>query len=132
MSVMTAALPAFVPAGRQVESRNAAQGTLERAGNVARIGPGQGVLLDIEAELNYWRGVFPTTEFRDASLPFEDFIPTIKFGYDCFLLFHRQPLAEILPGLRDRYGKTVARHQQLDWRWADQIVRHAWGRMRAT
>ena len=97
-----------------------------------QIAPGQGVLLDIEAELEYWRRIFPTTEFRDASLPFDDYIPTIKFGYDCFLLFHRQPLAEILPGLRDRYGKTVPRHQQLDWRWADQIVRHAWGRMRAT
>lgn len=133
MSLMTAALPAFVSAGRQVESRNVAQATADRAGGaVARIGPGQGVLLNIEAELAYWRGVFPTTEFRDASLPFDDFIPTIKFGYDCFLLFHRQPLAEILPGLRDRYGKTVPRHQQLDWRWADQIVRHAWGRMRAT
>ncbi len=96
------------------------------------IAPGQGVLLDIEAELEYWRRIFPTTEFREASLPFDDYVPTIKFGYDCFLLFHRQALAEILPGLRDRYTRTIARHQQLDWRWADQIVRHAWGRMRAT
>lgn len=92
--------------------------------------PGQGMLLDIQAELEYWRRIFPGTEFGDASLPFDDFVPTIKFGYDCFLLFHRQPLAEILPGLRDRYQKTVPRHEQLDWRWADQIVRHAWGRMR--
>lgn len=104
----------------------------EQLGTGQQIAPGQGVLLDIEAELEYWRRIFPTTEFRDASLPFDDYVPTIKFGYDCFLLFHRQPLAEILPGLRDRYGKSVPRHQQLDWRWADQIVRHAWGRMRAT
>ena len=96
-----------------------------------KIAPGQGVLLDIEAELEYWRRVFPTTEFRNASLPFEDYVPTIKFGYDCFLLFHRQALAEVLPSLRTRYGLQIARHQQLDWRWADQIVRHAWGRMRA-
>lgn len=97
-----------------------------------QVAPGEGVLLDIEAELEYWRRIFPTTEFRDASLPFEDYVPTIKFGYDCFLLFHRQPLAEILPSLRDRYNKSVPRHQQLDWRWADQIVRHAWGRMRGS
>lgn len=94
--------------------------------------PGQGVLLDIVAELEYWRRIFPTTEFAQASLSFDDFVPTIKFGYDCYLLFHRQPLAEILPGLRGRYTSQIASHQQLDWRWADQIVRHAWGRMRAS
>lgn len=133
MTVLTAALPAFVPAGLAVDSREAPRAVRGGAGNAgAQAAPGQGVLLDIEAELEYWRRIFPTTEFRDASLPFDDYVPTIKFGYDCFLLFHRQPLAEILPGLRDRYGKTVPRHQQLDWRWADQIVRHAWGRMRAT
>ncbi|MET0893837.1 hypothetical protein DT603_09600 [Pseudoxanthomonas gei] len=97
-----------------------------------KIAPGQGVLLDIEAELEYWQRVFPDTEFRDASLPFADFVPTIKFGYDCYLLFHRQPLAEVLPSLRTRYALQIPRHQQLEWRWADQIVRHAWGRMRAT
>ena len=105
---------------------------MEHLATRQQIAPGQGVLLDIEAELEYWRRIFPTTEFREASLPFDDYVPTIKFGYDCFLLFHRQALAEILPGLRDRYTRTIARHQQLDWRWADQIVRHAWGRMRAT
>ena len=97
-----------------------------------KIAPGQGVLLDIEAELEYWRRVFPDTEFRATSLPFSDFVPTIKFGYDCFLLFHRQALAEVLPSLRTRYASQIPRHQQLEWRWADQIVRHAWGRMRAT
>lgn len=97
-----------------------------------QVAPGQGVLLDIVAELEYWRRIFPSTEFRHASLSFDDFVPTIKFGYDCYLLFHRQLLAEVLPGLRGRYLSQVPSHQQLDWRWADQIVRHAWGRMRAS
>jgi hypothetical protein len=94
--------------------------------------PGQGVLVDIESELAYWRSVFPTTEFAHAALPYESFVPTIKFGYDCFLLFHHKPLAEVLPDLRKRYYDKVPVHQQLDWRWADQIVRHAWGRLRAS
>lgn len=101
--------------------------------DVARkIAPGGGIMLDIEAELEYWKRIFPSTEFGNTSLPFADFVPTIKFGYDCFLLFHRQSLAEMLPGLRTRYGAQLPRHQQLEWRWADQIVRHAWGRMRET
>ncbi len=91
----------------------------------------QGMLLDIEAELDYWRQTMPVSEFRSVSLAFEHYIPSIKFGYDCYLLYHHQPLAEILPKLRERYFKTVPDRYQLDWRWADQIVRHAWGRMRA-
>lgn len=93
--------------------------------------PGQGVLVHIDAELAYWRQVFPQTEFSKIALPFDAFVPTIKFGYDCFLLYYKEPLAEVLPRLRERYEKTVATHQRLEWRWADQIVRHAWGRMRA-
>lgn len=91
----------------------------------------QGLLVDIEAELDYWRSVHPNTEFNMADLPFERLVPTIKFGYDCYLLFHRQRLAELLPSLRSRYQSQVPAHAQVDWRWADQILRHAWGRMRA-
>jgi hypothetical protein len=94
------------------------------------LAPGQGVLVHIEAELAYWREVFPQTEFAQASLPFDSFVPTIKFGYDCFLLYHKEALADVLPRLRQKYTDTVATHQQLDWRWADQIIRHTWGRMR--
>ena len=91
---------------------------------------GQGVLLDIDRELQYWRDIFHTTEFSRTAMPFQCFIPTIKFGYDCFLLFHNEKLAEVLPRLRIRYQETLPVTAQLDWRWADQVIRHAWGRMR--
>ncbi len=89
----------------------------------------EGVLLDIESELEYWRNTLPDSEFKEMSLAFHRLVPTIKFGYDCYLLFHQKPLAELLPSLRDRYRERVPVSDQLDWRWADQIVRHAWGRM---
>lgn len=92
----------------------------------------EGVLLDIDSELDYWRQTMPESEFRAMSMSFTRFIPTIKFGYDCYLMYHQQPLAEILPTLRDRYRDRVPVSDQLDWRWADQIVRHAWGRMVAS
>lgn len=101
-------------------------------GSNSGFAPGQGIILDIQAELAYWARIVPESEFRDLPLRFDDLVPTIKFGYDCFLLFHHQKLAEVLPALRERYMVTVPVHQQLDWRWADQIVRHAWGRLRAT
>ncbi len=92
----------------------------------------EGILLDIDSELDYWRRTMPDSEFSAMSMSFARFIPTIKFGYDCYLMYHHQPLAEILPTLRDRYRNRVPVSDQLDWRWADQIVRHAWGRMSAT
>lgn len=101
-------------------------------GNISGFAPGQGVIVDIDSELAYWRTVLPASEFRHLPVAFEDLVPTIKFGYDCFLLFHHQTLAEVLPGLRDRYVKQVPYELQLDWRWADQITRHAWGRLRAS
>ena len=91
----------------------------------------QGFLVDIDAELAYWTRVFPTTEFYRSALKFDKLVPTIKFGYDCYLLFHHRPLAELLPSLRSRYQSQVPAHAQIDWRWADQILRHTWGRMRA-
>ncbi len=92
--------------------------------------PGQGLLVDIDAELDYWRSIHADTEFHHADLKFDRLVPTIKFGYDCYLLYHRQHLAELLPSLRQRYQAQVPSHAQVDWRWADQILRHAWGRMR--
>ena len=89
----------------------------------------RGVMVDIDAELAYWRDILPSTELRSLPLRFEHLIPTIKFGYDCYLLYHRQPLAELLPSLRTRYQSQVPDKDQLDWRWADQILRHTWGRM---
>lgn len=94
------------------------------------LAPGKGILLDIEAELSYWKALVPTTELAYLSLPFESLIPTIKFGYDCYLLGHAQTLVELLPTLGERYRTQVRIEDQLDWRWADQIIRHAWGRMR--
>lgn len=90
----------------------------------------QGVLIDIDAELAYWRAVLPTTEFGRVSLPFEHFAPTIKFGYDCYLLYPKRSLAEALPDFRERYMTQMPVHQQIEWRWADQIIRHSWGRLK--
>ena len=91
----------------------------------------QGILVNVEAELAYWRQILPTTEFGQASLPFEHFEPTIKFGYDCYLLYPKISLAEALPNFRERYRSRMPVDQQLDWRWADQIIRHTWGRVKA-
>jgi hypothetical protein len=93
--------------------------------------PAKGIVVDIAAELAYWQRIWPTTEFGGTSLPFDSFVPSIKFGYDCYLLFYKQGLADTLPGLRDRYQRTVPVDDQLDWRWADQIIRHTWGRLLA-
>lgn len=90
----------------------------------------RGVLVNIEAELSYWRDIFPAVEFGRMSLPFSHFVPTIKFGYDCYLLYPKYNLDDALPFFRQRYFTQVPLTQQVEWRWVDQILRHSWGRLK--
>ncbi|MET0655727.1 MAG: hypothetical protein ABWY48_02485 [Pseudoxanthomonas sp.] len=85
--------------------------------------------VDMDVELTYWRSALPATEIAAAALEFSSFIPTIRFGYECYSLYHHHSLAEVLPVLKVRYDMVVPASEQLDWRWADQIIRHSWGRM---
>jgi hypothetical protein len=91
----------------------------------------QSIVVDIDQELQYWRQTLPTSELRHLPLQFSDLMPTIKFGYDTYLRSHRIALAELLPELKQHYENAVPHENQLEWRWADQIIRHAWGRMLA-
>lgn len=93
---------------------------------IGRLAPG--VMLDIVAELNYWRSCYPYRKFYTSRLPFDSYVPTFKFGYDTFLLHHREGLAEISPALRMRYELLHVR-DRLEWRDCTLIVAACWQRM---
>lgn len=90
--------------------------------------PGDGVVLNIVAELEYWAGVAASA---DLGLPFEHLIPTIKFAYDQYLLHHEMGLLNLWPHLQERYLSSVPTNRQLDEGLVETIVRHAWRRMSA-
>ena len=89
----------------------------------------QDVMLDIDAELRYWRGCYRESAFHRASVEFDDYIPTLKFGYDAYLLNHHENLDELMPSLERRYQRVVPQWQRLDWPLCQAIVRETWKRM---
>lgn len=93
-------------------------------------GTRQDVILDIDAELRYWRGCYRESAFHRTSVEFDDYIPTLKFGYDTYLLNHHRNLDELMAGLERRYQRVVPQWQQLDWSVGEAVVRETWKRMR--
>lgn len=44
------------------------------------VAPTRGIVVDIDAELAYWRSILPQSEFRDLAADFDHLVPTINFG----------------------------------------------------
>ncbi|MET0655725.1 MAG: hypothetical protein ABWY94_09180 [Pseudoxanthomonas sp.] len=88
------------------------------------------VLLDIVGELAYWRSCYPYRDFYSVRRPFEAYVPTFKFGYDSYLLHHKERLFELMPKREDRYLQLPA-HEQLKWKNAEQVITASWQRMGA-
>ena len=88
-----------------------------------------GVVVDIEAELDFWRQCYRKWPFHRRGLRFDVYVPTLKFGYDCYLLYHRHELDSLLPALKQRYAYQLPAAQRLDWPRSQGIIREAWRRM---
>lgn len=89
-----------------------------------------GMVIDIEAELGFWRQRYRKWPFHRRGLSFDAYVPTLKFGYDSYLLFHRHELGSLLPALKDRYANRLPASQRLDWACSQSIIRETWRRMR--
>ncbi len=88
-----------------------------------------GIVVDIEAELDFWRQRYRKWPFHRRGLRFDVYVPTLKFGYDCYLLYHRHELDSLLPALKQRYAYLLPAAQRLDWPRSQDIIREAWRRM---
>jgi hypothetical protein len=88
-----------------------------------------GVVIDIEAELGFWRQCYRKWPFHRRGLRFDAYVPTLKFGYDCYLLFHHHELGSLLPALKQRYANRLPAAQRLDWPCSQNIIRETWRRM---
>jgi hypothetical protein len=88
-----------------------------------------GVVVNIEAELDFWRQCFRKWPFHRRGLSFDTYVPTLKFGYDCYLLYHHHELDALLPALKERYAYRLPPTQRLDWPRGESIIREAWRRM---
>lgn len=101
-------------------------------GSVARPARDKNVILDIDSELRYWSGSYACSRFHRTPRLFDDYLATLKFGYDMYLLHHRHDLGDVLPAIRDRYFASVHPRDQLDWPLAEAVIRETWKRMLPT
>ncbi len=91
----------------------------------------QEVILDIDAELRHWRACYRQSAFHRSPREFDDYIPTLKFGYDTYLLNYHRELDQLLDMLKARYQRDVAEWQRLDWPLGEAVIRETWKRMRS-
>lgn len=91
----------------------------------------QDVMLDIDAELRHWRGCYRHSAFHRIPREFDDYIPTLKFGYDTYLLNYRRDIEDVLPSLESRYQRAIPEWQRLDWPSGEAIIRETWKRMKS-
>ena len=91
----------------------------------------QGVIVNIESELAYWRQCFEQKSFHLSGQRFEAYVPTFKFGYDAYLQHYRDPLEILLPALKARYEHSLPSTQRLDWGRGQSIIKETWRRMLA-
>jgi len=99
-------------------------------GSAIPLGEFKNVMLDIDSELHYWRQNYTQAAFHRTSRSFDQYLPTLKFGYDMYLLNHGEGLDELLPILRARYEATMDSDECLDWPLAEAVIRETWKRMR--
>jgi hypothetical protein len=101
-----------------------------RMGSAIPLGEFKNVMLDIDSELDYWRRNYGQAAFHRTARTFEQYLPTLKFGYDMYLLNHGDGLDDLLPVMRARYEATMEGDQSLDWPLAEAVIRETWKRMR--
>lgn len=88
------------------------------------------VVLDIDSELVFWRDNLHASAFHRTDRDFLEYVPTLKFGYDMYLLHHDEALETLVAHSRQRYARSVCEHDRLDWTLAEAVIRETWKRMR--
>jgi hypothetical protein len=99
-------------------------------GSAIPLGDFKDVMLDIDSELQYWNEHYTRSAFHRKPCSFDRYLPTIKFGYDMYLLNRGDGLDELLPLMRARYEATMEACRRLDWPLAEAVIRETWKRMR--
>ena len=88
-----------------------------------------GVVVNIEAELAHWQQHYPAAAFHRQDFQFNDYVASLKFAYDAYLRYYRQPLDAMLPELHRRYRQDVGDREQLDWQRMASLLAVVWERL---
>ena len=88
-------------------------------------------VVDVQAEIRYWKLEYVTREFHEPGTPFSRYEPVLRFAYDAYLHHHAQCLADVSDMLHHKYVETFDSWNLLAWTRAEAILREVWLRMGA-
>ncbi|MEL1266241.1 hypothetical protein [Pseudoxanthomonas putridarboris] len=86
-------------------------------------------IVDIDAELAYWKTRLHETTFQVVGATVNDLETCLKVGYDGYLLHHRQAFDEVAPALRERLRRYCP-STPIGWYRAQPIMRAVWQRLK--
>lgn len=99
------------------------------ASQYARNTPSTAQIVDIDAELAYWKTRLHENTFQVVGATVNDLETCIKVGYDGYLLHHRQAFDEVAPALRERLQRYCP-GTPIGWYRAQPIMRAVWQRLK--
>ncbi|WP_334180043.1 hypothetical protein [Pseudoxanthomonas sp.] len=99
------------------------------AAHYARTAHSTAQIVDIDAELAYWKTRLNEDTFQVVGATVGDLEKCLKIGYDAYLLHHRQEFDEIAPALRDRLQRDCP-DTPIGWYRAQPIMRAVWQRLK--
>lgn len=88
-------------------------------------------VVDVQAELKYWKAEIHRHAFHEAGTPFSRYEPALRFAYDAYLRHHAQPLSEVLGTIHHKYVDCFDPWRALAWPTMVDVLTDIWLRMGA-
>ncbi len=88
-------------------------------------------VVDIHAEMAYWKNEIHTHPFYEQGTPFSRYEPVLRFAYDAYLRYYAQPLEEVLERIHHKYVEQFDQWHGLAWSHVEPLLQEVWIRMGA-
>lgn len=88
-------------------------------------------VVDVQAELKFWKAEIHHHAFHQAGTPFARYEPLFRFAYDAYLRHYTLPLEEVIESIRHKYAEVFDPWRGLPWEKAQAVLQEVWMRMGA-
>ena len=88
-------------------------------------------VVDVQAELKYWKAEIQNHDFHEDGTAFSRYEPLLRFAYDAYLRHYTQPLDEVVASIRHKYSEQFDAWHCLPWGRVEPLLREVWIRMGA-
>ncbi len=101
-------------------------------GSIRPYGRHRTEVLDVVAEMSYWRQEFCSHDMIAADYPFGRYEHAFRFAYDAYLSNHELALDILTGSLQMKYSQQFDQWTRLPVQDVEKILRRVWMRMGGT